>query len=166
MKLDLREVPFSRRGSYMALSWHEGEFNHRKLEKGLYLRTVRGAAKEPFVARLLPLKNGEWQHDIPLSKGKYLVRMKIAVPKECAMEEGAWLNLRLQGRTAFGKPAGAFLDSPKIRPEAGQNYLLYNTLELGERAAKLQITANLFHFKAGSRVVISNIAVIPVGASE
>ena len=113
-----------------------------------------------------PLKNGEWQHDIPLSKGKYLVRMKIAVPKECAMEEGAWLNLRLQGRTAFGKPAGAFLDSPKIRPEAGQNYLLYNTLELGERAAKLQITANLFHFKAGSRVVISNIAVIPVGASE
>ena len=59
MKLDLREVPFSRRGSYMALSWHEGEFNHRKLEKGLYLRTVRGAAKEPFVARLLPLKNGK-----------------------------------------------------------------------------------------------------------
>lgn len=58
MKLDLKAVPFSRRGSYLALSWHEGEFNHRKLEKGLYLRTIRGAAKEPFVARLLPLQNG------------------------------------------------------------------------------------------------------------
>ena len=58
MKLDLKAVPFSRRGSYLALSWHEEEFNHRKLEKGLYLRTIRGAAKEPFVARLLPLQNG------------------------------------------------------------------------------------------------------------
>ena len=115
---------------------------------------------------VFPLKNGEWQHDIPLPTGKYLVRMKISILGECVLEEGAWVNLRLQGRTATGKPAGVFLDSPKIKPEPGKNYMLYNTLELGERAAKLQITANLFHFKPGSRIVISDIAVISVASEK
>ena len=48
-------MPFSCRGSYLALSQNEGEFGGCTAEPGLYLRTVRGAAKDPFLARLTPL---------------------------------------------------------------------------------------------------------------
>ncbi len=52
MKLNLREVPFSFRGSYLAVSYLEGCFNHQKIEKGMYLRTVHGSASSSFVARI------------------------------------------------------------------------------------------------------------------
>ena len=44
MNFDITQVPFSCRGSYLALSQNEGEFGGRTAEPGLYLRTVRGAA--------------------------------------------------------------------------------------------------------------------------
>ncbi len=52
MKLNLREVPFSYRGSYLAVSYLEGCFNHQKIERGMYLRTVHGSASSSFVARV------------------------------------------------------------------------------------------------------------------
>lgn len=58
MKLNLREVPFSCRGSYMVISYLKGEFNYQKVEEGLYLRTVHGAAATSFAARILT-KNGK-----------------------------------------------------------------------------------------------------------
>ena len=110
----------------------------------------------------LPVKNGEWQHDIPVKPGKYLVRMRITIPPKCLIENETWMNLRLQGRTAYGKPAGAYLDTPKITPESGKSYPIYNTITLGEKVSVLQLTANLFQFKSGTKVVISDLAVIPL----
>lgn len=45
MYLDLKEVPFSTRGSYIAVSYHEKNFRGSGMEEGLYLRTVHGNAK-------------------------------------------------------------------------------------------------------------------------
>lgn len=59
MYLDLKEVPFSTRGSYMAVSYHEKNFRGSGMEEGLYLRTVHGNAKTPFVAGISPLQDGK-----------------------------------------------------------------------------------------------------------
>ncbi|MGI6107616.1 MAG: amylo-alpha-1,6-glucosidase [Lachnospiraceae bacterium] len=50
--MNLHEVPFSCRGSYMAVSELGEVFNWKKTEPGLYLRTVRGAAELPLVSRI------------------------------------------------------------------------------------------------------------------
>ena len=42
MRLNLREVPFSTRGSYMAFSYLEGKYQGKEVENGLYFRTVHG----------------------------------------------------------------------------------------------------------------------------
>ena len=39
MKLNLKEVTFSYRGSYMAISYLEDGSRHKQAEKGLYLKT-------------------------------------------------------------------------------------------------------------------------------
>lgn len=52
MSLNLRELPFSYRGSYMAISYIDGVFNHRKMKAGLYLRNIHGSASDSFVARI------------------------------------------------------------------------------------------------------------------
>ena len=59
MQLNLQEVPFSMRGSYMAVSYHEKNFRGSGMAEGLYLRTVHGDAGTPFVARLQTLNDGE-----------------------------------------------------------------------------------------------------------
>ena len=53
MKLNLKEVTFSYRGSYMAISYLEDGSRHKQAEKGLYLRNVHGAAETSLVARIL-----------------------------------------------------------------------------------------------------------------
>lgn len=59
MQFDLREVPFSTRGSYMAVSCHEADFRGWGNEKGIYLRTVHGNSRNPMVARIQPLLYGK-----------------------------------------------------------------------------------------------------------
>ncbi len=59
MQFDLREVPFSTRGSYMAVSRHEAGFRGRNNEAGIFLRTVHGNARNPMVARIQPLLHGK-----------------------------------------------------------------------------------------------------------
>ena len=49
------EVPFSTRGSYLAVSYLEGKFQGKEVETGLYLRTVHGSAKCSFLARITPV---------------------------------------------------------------------------------------------------------------
>lgn len=49
------EVPFSTRGSYLAVSYLEGKFQGKEVETGLYLRTVHGSAKSSFLARITPV---------------------------------------------------------------------------------------------------------------
>ena len=53
MKLNLKEVTFSYRGSYMAISYLEDGSRHKQAEKGPYLRNVHGAAETSLVARIL-----------------------------------------------------------------------------------------------------------------
>ena len=114
--------------------------------------------QDAVVGQVPPCDAGEG--GTPVRQGKYLVRMKITIPEGDAIGSNTWINLRLQGRTAYRKPAGAYLDTPKITPKAGQAYMIYNTITLDKRANYLQITANLFHFKPGTKVVISDLAVI------
>lgn len=59
MQFDLREIPFSTRGSYMAISLHEADFRGWGNEKGIFLRTVHGSARNPVVARIEPLLQGK-----------------------------------------------------------------------------------------------------------
>ncbi|OQA82218.1 MAG: hypothetical protein BWY31_03311 [Lentisphaerae bacterium ADurb.Bin242] len=112
----------------------------------------------------LPLKNGEWIHTVPMKPGTYLVRVRVSVPGDAVLSEQTWLNLRLQARDEFGKAAGAIVDTPKISPEAGHAYSILNTVKLGDKTRFLQLIVNLFHFRDGTKVDISDVAVIPVSS--
>lgn len=59
MNLNLKEMPFSTRGSYMAVGYHDGMFNGKMLEKGLYLRTVHGRKTNPFIGSFIPVSNNQ-----------------------------------------------------------------------------------------------------------
>lgn len=59
MELNLMEMPFSTRGSYMAVGYHDGIFNGQRIKKGIYLRTVHGMARTPFIARFVPVYDGK-----------------------------------------------------------------------------------------------------------
>ena len=54
MDLDLRQLPYSARGSFLAVSYLGGNWLGQGNEAGLYLRTLRGAAGRPLVARIQP----------------------------------------------------------------------------------------------------------------
>ncbi len=58
MKYDLWEIPFSMRGSYMAISWLDERLAGKDGKEGLYLRTIHGAARESNTARLEVLCDG------------------------------------------------------------------------------------------------------------
>ena len=58
MKIDLNEVPFSRRNSYMVISELNQKYSVSKVDAGLYLRTVRGSAERSMIAKLTPTFNG------------------------------------------------------------------------------------------------------------
>jgi hypothetical protein len=109
----------------------------------------------------LPVSNNEWLHNIPAKFGKYLVSAKIEIPKNAVITADTWLNMRLQGRNKFLKPAGGFSDSPKIKPRPGGVYTLTHTYELKEKnnAKYLQFIINLFNFKKGTKVKISEISI-------
>lgn len=59
MQLNLMEMPFSTKGSYMAIGYHDGIFHGKKMEQGIYLRTVHGRAQIPFVARFVPISGSQ-----------------------------------------------------------------------------------------------------------
>ena len=52
MKIDLKTLPFSRRGSYLVISELNENWNGCGNEPGLYLRTVHSSAQLPLVARI------------------------------------------------------------------------------------------------------------------
>ena len=52
MKIDLKTLPFSRRGSYLVISQLNENWNGCGNEAGLYLRTVHSSAQIPLVARI------------------------------------------------------------------------------------------------------------------
>ena len=58
MNINLKEVPFSIKGSYMAISYIDKEFRNINMKPGLYLRNVHGSSRQPLVAGLIPLFMG------------------------------------------------------------------------------------------------------------
>lgn len=78
MRLDLTNVPFTRRNSYMVLSYITKEFRlfGRKIaeEEGLYLRTVRGESRlSPLITHLVPLCRGKKAEYTCYSDGSEIV---------------------------------------------------------------------------------------------
>lgn len=64
MKLDLNSIPFTRYGSYMAVSYMASDFRlfgrPLQLTGGLYLRSLRGdTMMQPVVGRIVPTCSGE-----------------------------------------------------------------------------------------------------------
>lgn len=57
--MDIRNIPFSRRGSYMAISDCCENYRGHGNRAGLWLRTVSGATETPFVMRLQLLERGQ-----------------------------------------------------------------------------------------------------------
>lgn len=54
MQLNIAQVPFSTRGSYMAVSKLGAEFRGEAVREGVYLRTVHGSAASSLLARIFP----------------------------------------------------------------------------------------------------------------
>lgn len=85
MLLDLSKVPFSTRGSYMALSWLGKEFQGEEIREGLYFRTVHGSAASSLLARIVPENEGkELKYDIEARPEEVLLK---AEGKQCRI---AW----------------------------------------------------------------------------
>lgn len=59
MNFDIREIPFSFKGSYMALSYLSADFRGQKNKEGLFLRSIHGDAQTRSVLRILPLVNNQ-----------------------------------------------------------------------------------------------------------
>lgn len=59
MNLDLSVIPFSRHGSYMAVSCREENFRGKGNRGGLYWRTVHDGSPTDLIARLVLLRDGE-----------------------------------------------------------------------------------------------------------
>ena len=59
MDVNLRTLPFSRKGSYLVLSELNENWNGCGNEAGLYLRTVHSSAMTPLVARVIPEQQGK-----------------------------------------------------------------------------------------------------------
>lgn len=55
MKINLAEVPFSIRGSYMVICDMTESFKDNERKTGLYLRTVHGGTESSFIARIVPI---------------------------------------------------------------------------------------------------------------
>ena len=53
MKFDLSQIPFSRYGSYLAVSELPACWQGRSIPRGLYLKTVSGSASNPIVAKIV-----------------------------------------------------------------------------------------------------------------
>ena len=123
MNFDITQVPFSCRGSYLALSQNEGEFGGRTAEPGLYLRTVRGAAKDPFLARLTPLCGGRPAAFAPQADPACLHLAADGADIDIAFADAATLLLR--GR---GAAAGLCLDFLS----AGRPYTMLEPLPAAE----------------------------------
>lgn len=87
MQLNLTEVPFSTRGSYMAISKLGGEFRGETIKEGLYFRTVHGSASSSLLARMVPEKEGkELKYIIHAQPEKLIIQ---AEGKECRI---AWYD--------------------------------------------------------------------------
>lgn len=59
MLFNLKEIPFSVRGSYMAVAWLDEKFHGEGRREGLYLRTVHGGVADSCIAQIEVLNDGK-----------------------------------------------------------------------------------------------------------
>lgn len=59
MSMDLRGIPFSMAGSYMAISDLSEKYRGSTNKEGLHLRTIRGGALSTVISRLVPCLGGQ-----------------------------------------------------------------------------------------------------------
>ena len=104
MILDLTNVPFTRRNSYMVISYITDQFRlfGRKIaeDEGLYLRSVRGDCRmNPLIAHLVPTYQGKAADYTYYSDGtEIVVELKAADAKiEIIFAEENTLLIRGQG---------------------------------------------------------------------
>ena len=117
MILDLTNVPFTRRNSYMVISYITDQFrlSGRKIaeDEGLYLRSVRGDCRmNPLIAHLVPTYRGKAADYTYYSDGtEIVVEFKAADAKiEIIFAEENTLLIRGQGEgigLEFDRLAGA-----------------------------------------------------------
>lgn len=75
MELNLTQVPFSTRGSWMAFSMLENKYQGEKIKKGLYFRSVHGSARSSLLARIIPVKKGkELAYDYDAVPGEVILK--------------------------------------------------------------------------------------------
>ena len=86
--LRLEQVPFSTRGSYMAISRLGDSFQGQPVRPGLYFRTVHGSASTSLVARVTPMANGKpadytyeaLPHQLTISSGRSCAKIAFYDP--------------------------------------------------------------------------------------
>jgi len=109
MNFDIKDIPFSRYGSWLSISMIEGAFAKRKGVRGLVLRTVRAGNFHPEIFVLQVLKDGELaSYDIEASPERLRLvnehgSVEICMPEpEVVRCKGNGLGLRLQAKSEKG----------------------------------------------------------------
>lgn len=59
MNINLKKIPFSMRGSYMAISDLPEDYRNSANKEGIHLRTIRGGALSTVICRFLPMSGNE-----------------------------------------------------------------------------------------------------------
>ncbi len=115
MKIDIIKVPFSMRGSYLAISWLPKNFGGQTNQEGLFLRTIHGLTYLPnstmlnspaFCAQIIPVWNEEEveytvcaeEDEIRILTGKGEIHICFADPDTLLINgegKGIGLHLRL-----------------------------------------------------------------------
>lgn len=81
---NLKEIPFSKAGAYMVISDNDADFHGMGNAPGLYLRTIHGFSKTPFVAKLIPTENGRiTEYHCEAEPDQLIIKMKNSQIKVC-----------------------------------------------------------------------------------
>lgn len=74
---NLKEIPFSYKGSYMAVSEIPRDYRGYSVAEGIYLRSVHGGIASPFIGRILPTFDGEaWQKEYEARYEELIFRVR------------------------------------------------------------------------------------------
>lgn len=105
MKTELSRLPFSRAGSYMAVSELGEDFRGMSNVLGLYLRTVHGSALKPLAARIIPTAGGrETAYECRMERTSLYLNTDGGTLELCFDDEN---TLLVRGK---GKEIGLILD--------------------------------------------------------
>lgn len=150
MQLDLNNVPFTRRNSYMVVSNISDDFKMfgRKLNKksGLYLRSVRGQCRTtPFIAHLVPTIYGKpVEYTYEATEAEIIITIRNSECKiEITFADDRTLLIR-----GIGEGVGISLE------DLAEEYSFYDYVLQIPYKNHIYYEANLF--KSGSKYILMN----------